>query len=110
MWVGIPVGRSSRSVDEKPAGSRLRVVVGEIGYEELATVLDRSRAKLHALPGVVATGIGYGEERSGAGLVIQVFVRSDEDITSLRHIVDALVPDVPTELRVSGEVTATGSP
>jgi len=72
----------------------------------LSEVLERRRAKLHAIDGVVGSGVGL--TRSGH-LAIQLFVRSAQDAACAERRASELLPDIPLEVVVSGDVMAADS-
>lgn len=73
----------------------------------LTAALDRHRTELQRLPGVVGTGVGIpsGADRA-SDPVIQVFVRSSDNVDELRRQVGRILPQIPVEFVVTGEVTA----
>lgn len=79
-------------------------MAGEPADERLADVLERHRRALHALPGVVASGIGLTADTGGQA--IQVFVRSQDDVDAVRASASELLGDTPLEVIVTGEVVA----
>jgi hypothetical protein len=79
----------------------------EANYEVLATVLERHRDVLQALPGVV--GSGLGQDRSldlMGGYVIQVFVQSAPHVGPVTRAAGAILEGLPLEVLVTGEVTS----
>jgi hypothetical protein len=70
-------------------------------------MLDSHRDAIHALAGVVGTGIGRpAGQRAGEEVVIQIFVRAPGDIDSTRSSVAAMLGKVPFEVIVTGEAKA----
>jgi hypothetical protein len=69
----------------------------------LGELLDARRAELHAIDGVIASGVGHS---SAGGVAIQLFVRSREDVSEAEQVARALLGEVPLEVVVGGEVTA----
>jgi hypothetical protein len=69
----------------------------------LSELLERCRGKLHAIDGVVGSGVGL--TRSGH-VAIQLFVRSAQDAAYAERQASELLADIPVEVVVSGDVTA----
>ena len=69
----------------------------------LSEVLERRRRELHAIDGVVGSGVGL--TRSG-DVLIQLFVRSAQDAAYAERQASELLGDIPLEVVVSGDVTA----
>lgn len=78
-------------------------MAGEAAAGSLADVLERHRKALHALPGVVATGVGLSAIGEHA---VQVFVRSEEDVEAVRASASEVLGDTPLDVIVTGEVVA----
>ena len=70
------------------------------GYSE---VLAARRGELHAIEGVTGSGVGLSDS---GDVVIQLFVRSHEDVENVRHAAAALLGHIPLDVVVSGDVTA----
>jgi hypothetical protein len=66
-------------------------------------LLARCRDKLHAIEGVVGSGVGL---TSSGGVAIQLFVGSAQDVANAERKASALLGDIPLEVVVSGDVTA----
>jgi hypothetical protein len=74
------------------------------------SILERHRAELHRLPGVVATGVGApSAEDAGSEPVIQVFVESSGDIARVRGEVEAIMPGVAVDYLVMSVPDAQSS-
>jgi hypothetical protein len=74
---------------------------------ELARALDDHRNELQRLPGVVGTGVGIPTAADRPPHpVIQVFVRSPEDVEDVRRWVQRILHETPAEVVVTGEVSA----
>ena len=69
----------------------------------LSELLERRRGELHAIDGVVGSGVGL--TRSG-DVAIQLFVRSAQDAAYAECQASELLGDIPLEVVVSGDVTA----
>jgi hypothetical protein len=69
----------------------------------LSELLERRRDELHAIDGVVGSGVGL--TRSG-DVAIQLFVRSAQDVANAERQASALLGEIPLEVVVSGDVTA----
>jgi len=67
-----------------------------------AEVLERRREQLHALDGVIGSGIGASPT---GGVAIQVFVRSSGDVLEVERGAVGLLEGIPLEVVVSGDVT-----
>ncbi len=77
--------------------------------QEALAQLERHRAALHAIPGVVGTGIGLGSDNPAPdAVVIQVFVRSSDQLKAVRQRVSDILGASEAEILVTGEVTAAG--
>jgi hypothetical protein len=69
----------------------------------LSELLERRRDELHAIDGVVGSGVGL----TGSGdVAIQLFVRSAQDVANAERQASALLGEIPLEVVVSGDVTA----
>lgn len=74
-----------------------------------AAALDRHRAALHAIAGVVATGLG--RRRGDDALCVQIFVAGDEHVATVTStVIIVLGGDVPFDVVVTGPATAGGEP
>lgn len=73
----------------------------------LIAVLDRHRAALQALPGVVGSGVGISQDaQSTDDVTVQVFVGDPADVMPVRDQARAILGQVPLEVVVTGEVVA----
>ena len=74
-----------------------------------AAALDRHRAALHAIDGVVATGLG---RRAGDdALCVQIFVAGGEHVAAVAStVVIILGGDVPFDVVVTGPARAGRTP
>ena len=73
--------------------------------EGLTALLDSHRGALHALPGVVATGVGQGRSsQDPQEIAVQVFVKSEDDVERVRHDAILILDGLQVEFIVSGEV------
>jgi hypothetical protein len=69
----------------------------------LTELLTHRREQLHALEGVVGSGVGT----TGTGdVVIQLFVRSHSNVKQVERSAAALLEGIPLEVVVTGDVTA----
>ena len=74
---------------------------------DIGGVLNEHREALHAVPGVIATGIGLGG-RQRRTLVIQIFVASDHDVPEAEDYAGSVLQDIaPFEVMIGGEVSAS---
>lgn len=69
----------------------------------LSELLAGRRDELHAIEGVVGSGVGL---TSSGGVAIQLFVGSAQDVANAERKAGALLGDIPLEVVVSGEITA----
>jgi hypothetical protein len=74
------------------------------GDSDVGAALERHRSALHALPGVLATGVGRGAAEGSPDLTIQIFVRSLDHIAAVRASARAILGTVPFHVFVVGEV------
>ena len=75
--------------------------------ERLTALLDSHRGTLHALPGVVATGVGQRRGSQGPQeIAVQVFVKSEDDVERVRHDATLILDGLQVEVIVSGEIIA----
>jgi hypothetical protein len=71
----------------------------------MAVLLDRYRTSLHALPGVIATGVGQ-RRCAPHDVLIQIFVKSEEDVERVTRAAARVLGALQVEVIVSGEATA----
>jgi hypothetical protein len=76
--------------------------------DAVAAMLERRRAALHALKGVVATGIGRSTTHGGT--CIQIFVRRAQDAQAAAEGARSILDTIPFEVIVSGAVTPGDRP
>jgi hypothetical protein len=74
------------------------------GDTDVGAALERHRPALHALPGLLATGIGRAPAGGGPDLTIHLFVRSLEHVAGVEAGARAILGTVPFHVFVVGEV------
>ena len=80
---------------------------GKEAARSLIAVLDRHRAALRTLPGVVGTGVGLEEDAaSPEDVAVQVFVRDRADVARVRRQARSILGQVPLAVIVTGEIVA----
>ena len=73
--------------------------------EQASKLLERHRKDLEKLPGVVGTGIGLPSAHASANeIVVQVFVRSEADVSEVQKKTGALMGDSHVKVIVSGDM------
>jgi hypothetical protein len=75
---------------------------------ELALALERHRAALHALEGVVSTGIG--RRTDDGALCIQIFVTAAERVARVTAAAARIVGETPFDVAITGEASAGDRP
>lgn len=68
----------------------------------VSAALERHRTSLHAMPGVVSTGLGPGAADGGA--CVQIFVRAAAEAAGVEASARALLGPIPLEVFVVGDV------
>ncbi|MGH2776984.1 MAG: hypothetical protein ACRDJT_16350 [Actinomycetota bacterium] len=74
---------------------------------DASQALEASSQELAAIPGVV--GMAVGRSKSDEDYVVHIFVRSEEDVDSIKQAAAKTLGESRSEVIVSGELTAFDS-